>query len=85
IQSICLLSETPGYMTPSGRVLTDVKAAQALLEVLSKMLDIEIDTKPLEEEAKMTEEFVQKLEELERRWIEEMRKSVAPPPKDIYL
>ncbi|MCP8308697.1 MAG: proteasome assembly chaperone family protein [archaeon] len=85
IQSICLLSETPGYMTPSGRVLTDVKSAQALLEVLSKMLDIKIDMKPLEKEAKMAEEFVQKMEELERRWAEEMRRSVTPPPKDIYI
>ncbi|MCP8320570.1 MAG: proteasome assembly chaperone family protein [archaeon] len=85
IQSICLLSETPGYMTPSGRVITDVKAAQALLEVLSKMLDIKIDMKPLEKEAKMAEEFVQKMEELERRWTEEMRRSVTPPPKDIYI
>jgi len=85
IQSICLLSETPGYMTPSGRVITDVKAAQALLEVLSKMLDIKIDMKPLEKEAKMAEEFVQKMEELERRWAEEMRRSVTPPPKDIYI
>ncbi len=85
IQSVCLLSETPGYMTPSGRVLADVKAAQALLEVLSKMLDIKIDMKPLEQEAKMAEDFVQKMEELERRWVEEMRKSVSPPPKDIYL
>ncbi|MCP8308501.1 MAG: proteasome assembly chaperone family protein [archaeon] len=85
IQSICLLSETPGYMTPSGRVLTDVKSAQALLEVLSKMLDIKIDMKPLEKEAKLAEEFVQKMEELERRWAEEMRRSVTPPPKDIYI
>jgi len=85
IQSVCLLSETPGYMTPSGRVIADVKAAQALLEVLSKMLDIKIDMKPLEKEAKMAEEFVQKMEELERRWTEEMRRSVTPPPKDIYI
>jgi uncharacterized protein (TIGR00162 family) len=85
IQSICLLSETPGYMTPSGRVLSDVKAAQALLEVLSKILDIKIDMKPLEKEAKMAEDFVQKMEELERRWTEEMRRSVTPPPKDIYV
>jgi len=85
IQSVCILSETPGYMTPSGHVLADVRAAQALLEVLSKMLEIEIDIKPLEKEAKMAEEFVRKMEELERRWVEEMRKSVTPPPKDIYL
>ncbi|MGQ9469779.1 MAG: proteasome assembly chaperone family protein [Nitrososphaerales archaeon] len=85
IPSICLLSETSGYMSPSGRVIADVKSAQALLEVLTKILDIKIDMRPLEKEAKMAEEFVQKMEELERRWTEEMRRSVTPPPKDIYV
>ena len=85
IKSVCLLSETPGYVTPSGQILADVKSAQALLEVLSKMLNIKIDMRPLEKEAKLAEEFVQKTEELERRWAEEMRKSITPPPKVIYV
>lgn len=81
IKSVCLLSETPGYVTPSGQILADVKSAQALLEVLSKMLDIRIDMRPLEKEAKLAEEFIQKTEELERRWAEEMRKSMTPRQK----
>ncbi|MCP8318255.1 MAG: proteasome assembly chaperone family protein [Candidatus Methylarchaceae archaeon HK01B] len=84
IQSICLLSETPGYRTSSGHFLADVRSAQSLLEVLSKMLDIEIDMRPLEKEAKVAEEFIRKMEELERQQAEMMHKAVTPPPKDIY-
>jgi uncharacterized protein (TIGR00162 family) len=87
IPSVCLLSETPAYTTPTGRVLVDAKAAEALLVVLTKILGIEIDMKPLQEEAKLTEEFIQRMEDMERRAIEEVRRtSTPPPPKDqIYV
>ncbi len=83
IPSICLLSETPAYTTPTGRIVVDAKAAQALLEVLTRMLNIEIDMKPLEEEARLSEEFMQRMEEMERRTIEEVRRAATPrPPKE---
>jgi proteasome assembly chaperone (PAC2) family protein len=83
IPSLCLLSETPAYTTPTGRFLVDAKAAQALLEVLTKMLQIEIDMKPLEEEAKLSKEFMERMEEIEQRTIEEVRRAAAPrPPKE---
>jgi len=83
IPSICLLSETPAYTTPTGRFVVDAKAAQALLAVLTRMLNIEIDMKPLEEEAKLSQEFMQKMEEIEQRTIEEVRRAAAPrPPKE---
>lgn len=80
IPSICLLSETPAYTTPTGRVVVDAKAAQALLTVLTRMLNIEIDMKPLEDEAKLSEQFMQRMEEMEQRAIEEVRRAAAPPP-----
>ena len=47
------------------------------------MLNIEIDMKPLEEEAKLSQEFMQKMEEIEQRTIEEVRRAAAPrPPKE---
>ena len=82
IPSICLLSETPAYTTPSGRIVVDAKAAQALLEVLTRMLNVEIDMKPLEEEAKLSEEFMQRMEEMEQRTIEEVRRATTRPPKE---
>ncbi|MCP8323531.1 MAG: proteasome assembly chaperone family protein [Candidatus Methylarchaceae archaeon HK02M2] len=84
IQSICLLSETPGYRTPSGQVLADVKSAQALLKVLSRIVNIKIDMEPLEKEVKLSEEFNRKIEELKRQEVEKMQKDITPPPKDIY-
>lgn len=80
IEGICLLGETPGYTTPAGRSIVDAKSAQALLEVLTKILGIEINMAPLENQAKMTTEFIQKLEDVERRMLEQF--SVAPTPKD---
>jgi len=83
IPSICLLSETPAYTTPTGRFVVDAKAAQALLEVLTRMLKIEIDMKPLEAEAKLSQEFMQRMEEIEQRTIEEVRRAASPrPPKE---
>ncbi|MCX8191672.1 MAG: proteasome assembly chaperone family protein, partial [Nitrososphaerales archaeon] len=32
IPAVCLLSETPGYVTPSGQTVIDQRAAQSLLE-----------------------------------------------------
>ena len=86
IQSVCLLSETTAYATPTGRVIVDAKAAKSLLEALAKTLKMEIDTQPLENEAKLSEEFFQKIKEMEQRAIEELRRSVTPPPKEqLYV
>jgi len=85
MRSICLLSETCGCNLSSNHVLADVRPAKALLEVLSKILEIKIDMEPLEKEARIAEEFTQKIEELERQQAEMMRRSVSPPPKDIYI
>lgn len=83
IPSACLLSETPAYTTPTGRFVVDARAAQALLEVLTKILRIEIDMKPLEKEARLSEEFMQRMQETEQRTIEEVRRAAAPrPPKE---
>jgi uncharacterized protein (TIGR00162 family) len=82
IPSVCLLSETPAYTTPTGRFVVDAKAAKALLDVLTRILTIEIDMKPLEEEAKLSEEFMQRMEEIEQRTIDEVRKAATRPPKE---
>lgn len=82
IPSVCLLSETPAYTTPTGRFVVDAKAAKALLDVLTRILTIEIDMKPLEEEAKLSEEFMQRMEEIEQRTIDEVRKAATRQPKE---
>ena len=77
IPSICLLSETPAYATPTGRFVVDAKATKALLEVLTNALGVDIDMKPLDDEAKLSEEFTRQLEEIQQRAIDEVRKAAA--------
>jgi uncharacterized protein (TIGR00162 family) len=77
IPSICLLSETPAYAMPTGRFVVDAKATKALLEVLTRILGIEIDMKPLDEQAKLSEEVIRRMEEIEQRTIDEVRKAAA--------
>lgn len=86
IPSVCLLSETPAYATPTGRFVVDAKATKALLEVLTRILGIEIDMKPLDEEAKLSEEFTRRMEEIEQRTIDEVRKAVSSraPKEQMY-
>jgi uncharacterized protein (TIGR00162 family) len=84
IKSLCLLSETPGYSTSTGHVPADAKSARALLDVLKNILGIKIDMKPLEEQAKITEELFQKIEKMEQEALDSMQKA-ASPPKDIYV
>lgn len=75
VKSLCLLSETMTYVTPSGRMITDPRASRAVLEALTRILGIEIDMAGLESQVKYTEEFIRKLEEMERKALEEMRKA----------
>jgi uncharacterized protein (TIGR00162 family) len=56
IEAACLMGETSGYFS-------DPKSAQALLEILVKVLKIDIDFSDLEERAKELEELTARLNE----------------------
>lgn len=56
IEAACLMGETSGYFS-------DPKSAQALLEILVKLLKIDIDFSDLEERAKELEELTARLNE----------------------
>ncbi|HUS56751.1 MAG TPA: proteasome assembly chaperone family protein [Thermoplasmata archaeon] len=58
IKSVCLMGETSGYFV-------DPKGAQAVLEVLAKILKIEIDFTELEDKAKQIDALTSKLRESE--------------------
>ncbi|HYS71635.1 MAG TPA: PAC2 family protein, partial [Thermoplasmata archaeon] len=55
---VCLMGETSGYFV-------DPKSAQAVLEVLTKVLDIKIDFADLESRAKQIDQITSKLHEVE--------------------
>lgn len=77
ISGLCLLGETHAFASPGGRSLVDAKSSQAVLEVLTRMLGITIDMAPLETQAKATEEFIQRLETMERQVVEEMTRKTG--------
>src|SRR3990170_6636896 len=58
IDAVCLMGVTSGY-------LVDPKSAQAVLKVLCKILEIDVDMAALEERAAEMEKIVAKLKEME--------------------
>ena len=60
IAAICLLAETPGYLS------LDASAAKSALEMLSKLLRIQMDYSTLEKQAKENSEAVHKARDLSR-------------------
>jgi uncharacterized protein (TIGR00162 family) len=67
IQAVCLLGETRGYQTPTGQYLIDAKAAKAVISVLIKSLDLEINMDPLDKQAKDMDELIKKMTEVEQQ------------------
>lgn len=59
IDSVCLMGITSGYMV-------DPKSAQAVLKILCKILNLNIDMYALEERAKEMEKIVEKVREMEQ-------------------
>jgi uncharacterized protein (TIGR00162 family) len=76
VEGICLLGEVPSYTTR----IPNPKAALAVLEVLARMLDVEIDLTELTELAKASDEEVKKLAaKAMGEYIDRYTKPVWPP------
>ncbi len=58
-EGVCLMGETPGY-------LVDPKSAKAVLKVLDRVLNIDVDLTELERKAMEIESIAQQLKDLER-------------------
>jgi uncharacterized protein (TIGR00162 family) len=63
MDAVCLMGTTSGY-------LVDPKSAQAVLEVFSSVLDLEIDAQALEERAKEMERIIAKIVEMEQMQVQ---------------
>jgi hypothetical protein len=68
IPAICLLAETPGYLS------LDANAAKAALELSARILNISVDFTALEKQAKENADVVQKAKDLSRAFPREARK-----------
>lgn len=61
IEGVCLLGESPGYL------VIDARSAKSVLEVLTKMLKIDVDMSELEKRADETEQFIKKVQDMEKK------------------
>ncbi|MFQ6088853.1 MAG: proteasome assembly chaperone family protein [Candidatus Methanofastidiosia archaeon] len=61
MNGVCLLGESPGYL------MADARAAKSILAVLCKILDLKIDMAALDKRAEETEEFIKKIQEMEKK------------------
>lgn len=70
IESVCLMGETSGYFA-------DPKAAQAVLEILTKILNTKIDFRELKDKAREIDTMTTKLKELEKTAAETQREDLS--------
>jgi uncharacterized protein (TIGR00162 family) len=76
IPGLCLLGETSGFP-----IVTDPKAAEVVLEVLSHILGLKVPMGKLEERVKEMEGFIKKVENLQRKALTELTKEEKAPVK----
>ena len=69
MEGACLLGETSGYVVDAG-------AAKAVLETLSKVVGLKIDTAKLKEKAEETQKVISQLQALA-----EQSRETTPPPR----
>ncbi len=61
MKGVCLLGETPGFL------LSDPKATEAVLKVIEKMLDFDIDYENLDKKIEESEEVIKKIKKLHQQ------------------
>jgi uncharacterized protein len=73
MKGTCLLGETVGFP-----IIPDPKSAEELLKVLSKILNLNLDLSKLDEKVKEMEDFIKKIEDVQRRAVGQIMK----PPEE---
>jgi uncharacterized protein (TIGR00162 family) len=74
MKGVCLLGETSGFP-----IVTDPKAADAVLEILTKILHIKIDMKKLDSRVADMEKFIKKVEDLQRKALTQIERDERAP------
>ena len=69
IKGVCLLGETSGFP-----IVTDPKGAEVVLNSLVKILGVKVDMSKLEQKVKEMEEFIKKVEDLQKKALTEIAK-----------
>jgi uncharacterized protein (TIGR00162 family) len=73
MKGVCLLGETVGFP-----IIPDPKSAEAVLNVLTKILNLKIDTSRLGKKVKEMEELIKKVEDVQKKALGQL---LAPPEK----
>lgn len=69
IESVCLLGETVGFP-----IIPDPRSAEEILKVLIKVLKIKLDTSRLDKKVKEMEEFIKKVQNVEKQTMAQLMK-----------
>lgn len=80
MEGICLMGETAGFP-----IITDPKAAEQVLKVLMDLLDIEIDLERLDEKVGEMEEFLGKLENIQKKAMKQLKSKGKEQEKLRYI
>ena len=73
MNAVCLLGETSGMP-----LIPDPKSSEVILKVLSKILNLKIDTSKLEQKVKEMRDFMKKVEGMQRKIYQQL----TPKPKE---
>jgi len=74
MDGLCLLGETSGFP-----IVTDPKAAEVVLESVTKILKIKLDMSKLEKRVKEMERFIKRVESLQKKAIMQIAKEEKAP------
>jgi proteasome assembly chaperone (PAC2) family protein len=69
MKGVCLLGETSGFP-----IVTDPKGAEVVLNSLTRMLGVKVDMSKLDQKVKEMEQFIKKVEDLQKRALTEIAK-----------
>ena len=73
IKTYTLLGETPGFP-----IMVDHTAAEAVLEVVQKILDVKFDLSKIKEEVEKMQEFIKKISEVQQQAMEQIQTKKKP-------
>ena len=74
MKGVCMLGETSGFP-----IVTDPKAAEVVLDSLTKILKLDLDMTKLEKRVAEMEKFIKKVEDLQRKALNQITKEEKAP------
>jgi uncharacterized protein (TIGR00162 family) len=74
MKGMCLLGETSGFP-----IVTDPKAAEVVLDTLTRILKVKIDMGKIEQKVAEMEKFIKKVEELQRKALMQISREEKAP------